>query len=143
MFNGRKGVKQAGKEEWVVHPITTSDNNYDMGSLYLGDDGWRVIGPTEPGPQRFNPGGEMALWVGTAEGSWRKEVQLTADSRFNHTYARRPIDAHPDFYAFWADGHGREPSESRLYFCDREGRVFMLPPEMEGEHAKPIEVRGF
>jgi hypothetical protein len=47
------------------------------------------------------------------------------------------VGAHPDFYALWADGHGRELSESRLYFCDKEGNVRMLPPVMEGEFARP------
>ena len=57
----------------------------------------------------------------------------------NHTHARRPVAAHPDFLAFWADGHARKPSGSRLYFCARDSRVFLLPPEMEGESAIPIE----
>jgi hypothetical protein len=66
------------------------------------------------------------------------QKQLTQNSRYNHTYARRPVNAHPDFYALWADGHGRQPSESRLYFCDREGNVFMLPPEMDADMMSPI-----
>ncbi len=122
--------------------MTTSDNNYDMGSLYLEDKGvWRIIAPTEPGPQQYNPGGEVAMWISRDQGrTWSKAKQLTANSLMNHTYVRRPVDAHPDFYAFWADGHGREPSASRLYFCNRAGDVFMLPPKMEGEFAKPIPV---
>lgn len=129
-------------EAWEIRPMTTSDNNYDMGSLYLEDDGtWRVIAPTEPGPQRFNPGGEMTMWVSSNQGqTWSKAKQLTAGSLLNHTYARRPVNAHPDFYAFWADGHGRQPSPSRLYFCNRAGEVFMLPPKMDGEFARPIPI---
>ena len=124
---------------WAIHPVTTSDNNYDTGSLYLEEGGsWRVIGPTEPGPQPFNPGGEMALWVSGDEGAtWKKAKQLTVASPMNHTYARRPVNAHPDFYALWADGHGRQPSDSRLFFCDRAGHVSMLPPQMAGQTAKP------
>lgn len=124
---------------WAIHPITTSDNNYDMGSLYLEADGtWRLIAPTEPGPQRYNPGGEMAMWVSTDQGvSWTMVKQLTRDSSMNHTYARRPVNAHPDFYAFWADGHAREPSPSRLHFCDRAGNVYRLPTEMTEQVAAP------
>ncbi|NQT50982.1 hypothetical protein HQ576_02970, partial [bacterium] len=48
--------------------------------------------------------------------------------------------AHPDFYGFWADGHGRKPSDSRLYFCDRDGNVFRLPVKMDGDTAKPERV---
>ena len=126
--------------QWIIHPITNSDNNYDMGSLYLDADGsWRIIAPTETGPQPYNPGGEIALWVSEDQGeSWTMQKQLTQNSPYNHTYARRPVNAHPGFYALWADGHGRQPSESRLYFCDREGNVFMLPTEMKADMMAPI-----
>jgi len=128
---------------WEIRPVTTSDNTYDMGSLYLEADGtWRVIGPTETGPQPYNPGGEMAMWASTDEGkTWKKERQLTAGSERNHTYARRPVDAHPDFYALWADGHGRKPSISTLYFCDKAGTVYALPRTMAGETARPEVVK--
>ena len=126
-------------EEWEIRPAMVSDNNYDMGSLYLEDDGtWRIIGPTETGPQPYNPGGEVAMWVSRDRGVvWQKVKQLTQDSERNHTYARHPVNAHPDFYAFWADGHGREPSASHLYFCDKAGTVRQLPREMEGDFARP------
>ena len=124
---------------WAIRTVTTSDNNYDSGSLYLEADGvWRIIAPTEPGPQRYNPGGEMAMWVSRDEGeSWERTRRLTAGSRWNHSYARRPVDAHPDLYALWADGHGREPSASGLYFCNRAGDVFRLPTQMDGRQARP------
>jgi hypothetical protein len=121
-------------------PFTTSDHNYDHGSLYIEPDGtWRIIAPTEPGPQPWTTGGEMVLWTSRDQGAtWTKVKQLTRDSRFNHTYARRPVNAHPDFYAFWADGDPLAPSESRLYFTNRNGdHVWRLPPEMDGENAKP------
>lgn len=126
--------------EWIFKPITVSDNNYDTGGLYIESDGlWRIIGPTEPGPQRYNPGGEIAMWISKDQGqSWTKVRDVTRNSTMNHTYVRRPVDAHPDFYGFWADGHGREPSESRLYFCNRDGdRVFRLPAQMNADTAKP------
>ena len=117
----------------------TSDNNYDMGSLYIENDGsWLIIAPTEIGPQPYNPGGEMAMWISRNKGKdWQKVKQLTENSKFNHTYSRHPLNAHADFYAFWADGHGREPSESSLYFCDKKGNVFQLPIEMKAEFEKP------
>ncbi|MEK6481789.1 BNR-4 repeat-containing protein [Catalinimonas sp. 4WD22] len=126
--------------EWLIHDITTSDNNYDMGSLYLEEDGtWRIIAPTETGPQPYNPGGEIAMWTSTDQGkSWKMVKQLTSSSERNHTYARRPVNAHPDFYAIWADGHGRQPSKSVLYFSDQEGNVFILPEQMDQDMMKPI-----
>jgi hypothetical protein len=101
---------------WRIRPACTSDNNYDMGSLYIEDDGtWRIIGPTETGPQPYNPGGEMAMWISRNLGlTWKKVKQLTTKSPRNHVYTRQPVNTHPDFYAIWADGHGRKPSSSSL-----------------------------
>ena len=129
-------------EKWETKKAMTSDNNYDMGSLYIEENGtWRIIAPTETGPQSYNPGGEMAMWVSKNRGeAWQKVKQLTKNSERNHTYARRPVNAHPDFYALWADGHGRQPSKSNLYFCDKEGNVWMLPREMKGDFAVPIQI---
>ena len=127
---------------WEIRPAMHSDNNYDMGSLIIEPDGlWRIIAPTEPGPQPWNTGGEMALWTSADEGkTWTKVRQMTAKSPRNHTYARAPVNAHPGFYALWADGHARRPSESALYFCDREGSVFVLPDPMDGDTAKPTRL---
>lgn len=129
-------------DEWVISDITTSNNNYDMGSLYLEEDGlWRVVAPTENGPQPYNPGGEIAMWESRDQGqSWTMTRQLTRDSEYNHTYARRPLNAHPDFYAFWADGHGRQPSESRLYISDKQGNVFRFPQKMNKRKQSLIPV---
>jgi len=129
---------------WDCRDVTSSDNNYDFGSLYLEPDGtWRIIGPTEPGPQAYNTGGELAIWISSDQGrTWTRLKQLTRDSQYNHTYVRRPVNAHADFYALWADGHARQPSPSRLYFTDREGtHVWQLPERMDGQFAKPQAVR--
>lgn len=127
-------------EEWIRRRITTSGNNYDHGSLTIESDGtWRLIAPTELGPQPYNPGGEMVLWISRDKGeTWKRSRQLTKNSPRNHTYARRPLNAHPDFDALWADGHGRKPSESYLYFTNREGdHVWRLPQTMTTEFTKP------
>jgi hypothetical protein len=80
----------------------------------------------------------MAMWTSKNLGkNWKKVKQLTKDSPHNHTYARRPVDAHPDFYAIWADGHGRKPSQSSLYFCDKQGNVRILPREMAEDFVEP------
>lgn len=129
---------------WQFGGTITSDNNYDMGSLYVEADGtWRLIAPTETGPQPYNTGGEIAVWISKDQGkTWQKLKQLTRDSEYNHTYVRRPVDAHADFYAFWADGHGRKPSESRLYCTSRTGNhVWRLPVKMNAATAKPEIVR--
>ncbi|MFP4057274.1 MAG: BNR-4 repeat-containing protein [Candidatus Brocadiia bacterium] len=129
--------------QWDIQGHIVSDSNYDTGCLHIEADGtWRLIAPAETGPQPFNPGGEVAIWTSTDQGkTWHKLRQLTRQSPYNHTYCRRPVDAHPDFYALWADGHGRQPSPSRLYFCDRTGqRVLRLPPQMEGPTARPQPV---
>lgn len=129
-------------DEWDIRAVTTSDNNYDMGPLYIDDIGhWRIIGPTDTGPQPYNTGGEMVLWASEDQGhTWKRVRQVTENSKYNHTYARAPLNAHDDFWALWADGHGREESESRLYFCDRQGQAFVLPRKMTGAFAQPEPV---
>jgi hypothetical protein len=124
---------------WDIRPVATSGNNYDAGSLYLEEDGtWRIIAPTDLGPQPYNPGGEMVMWTSTDGGvTWKKAGQLTTGSALNHNYARRPVHAQDGFYAFWADGHGREPSASSLYFCTKAGEVYRLPARMTEEFARP------
>ncbi|HOZ49274.1 MAG TPA: BNR-4 repeat-containing protein [Candidatus Hydrogenedentes bacterium] len=127
-------------EAWDIQGTITSDNNYDTGSLYVERDAfWRLIGPTQTGPQPYNPGGEVAMWTSEDQGqTWQMVRPLTHNSEYNHTYVRRPVNAHPDFYAFWADGHGRRPSESRLYFCDKSGEhVWRLPFTMDEAFASP------
>ncbi len=118
--------------QWHTQVIAESDHNYDMGSLYITGDVWKVIGPTEPGPQQYGTGGEMALWSTHDRGvTWQRERTITAASSFNHSYARRPARAMDPFYAFWADGDPTKLSRSHLYFCDSTGsRVHRLPYEM-------------
>jgi len=126
--------------DWVFREVTTSTHNYDMGSLYIEADGrWRIIAPTEPGPFRHGAGGEIALWVSDDQGeTWTKARDVTRDSPRNHGYVRRPVNAHPDFYGFWADGNPEKLSESRLYFTDQTGRnVRVLPYDMPGPFAEP------
>lgn len=130
--------------DWERREFTRSDSNYDHGSLGIDPDGTRrIIAPTEGGPQAYNPGGEMVLWTSTDRGaSWTKVKVLMEGIAVNHTYARRPLNAHPEFYALWADGNGREASRSRLYFTNQTGeKVWWLPERMEGERAKPVVVR--
>ena len=71
------------------------------------------------------------MWCSDDAGvHWELVQQLTENSPRNHNYARRPVNAHPDFYALWADGHGRQPSKSLLYYCTKGGKVNTLPEQM-------------
>ena len=123
---------------WNFTVVTASTHNYDMGSLYIEGNLWRIIGPTGTGPQRYGTGGEMALWESTDEGKTWKKQKLTQASRYNHSYARRPLYAHPGFYALWTDGDADKLSPSHLYFCDRKGKTWMLPYEMKSGVEKPV-----
>jgi BNR repeat-containing family member len=128
-------------ERWAFHEVTQSTHNYDTGCLHIEADGvWRIIGPTEPGPQQHGTGGEIAVWISENGGrDWRKLRDVTSNSVRNHCYARRPVSAHPDFYAFWADGNPDVMSESHLYFTNRAGdRVCRLPYEMHEDFAAPV-----
>lgn len=124
-------------KKWEIYPFTTSGNNYDMGSIYVGKT-WRVIAPTTMGPQPYNTGGEMVLWESANKGkTWKVVKNLTSKSLYNQTYARRPVNVNPDFYALWADGDGRRLSESSLYFSDNKGNVYRLPKSVTTPMVKP------
>ena len=131
--------------EWQIRPFTTSDHNYDHGALWINrkDGSWQVIAPTAPGPQAYTTGGDMVLWRSVDQGAtWKQVRQLTQSKHWNHTYAKRPMDAQPDFYALWADGDTLRPSGSNLYFTNKNGTaVFRLPGRMAGETARPERVR--
>lgn len=125
--------------KWSFNKVCESTHNYDMGSLYIEKDTWRIIGPTEPGPQKWGTGGEMALWESRDEGiTWKKIRYITEESVRNNSYARRPLNARKDFYAFWADGDADKLSESHLYFTNKKGdKVWELPYEMKNDMEKP------
>jgi hypothetical protein len=131
------------ENKWESNVVTTSDSNYDMGSVYVESDKvLKVIGPTVDGPQAYNPGGEVAMWLSSDGGkSWEKEKQLTQNSEMNHSYVRKPSDAKPDFYGIWADGHGRKPSESNLYFTNKKGDVYRLPRHSTDAMITPVLVK--
>ncbi len=128
---------------WAFHTVCETDHNYDMGSIWIeSGDQWKVIAPTEPGPQAWSTGGEVCVWTSIDRGeTWWKRTQLTFHSERNHTYVRRPRNAHPDFYAFWADGDSLAPSISRLYFTNQNtDGVWMMPEVVEGDFAAPVRV---
>ncbi len=128
---------------WCFSKVCESTHNYDMGSLYIERKMWRIIGPTQPGPQKYGTGGEVASWVSRDEGkTWEKMRNLTEKSLRNNSYVRRPVNAHKDFYAFWADGDADKFSVSKLYFSNKKGnRVYELPYEMNSDEVKPLRIR--
>ena len=128
--------------QWIASVVTTSTHNYDFGSLYIRPDKWLIIGPTEAGPQFYQAGGEMALWSSVDQGlTWTKDRQITTNSVYNHTYARRPLNAKDPFFAFWADGDPTTVTPSHLYFSNSQGtNVWQLPYDMATPFAVPQEI---
>lgn len=130
--------------EWEDHKITTSDQNYDSGSLWVDGDDWMVVGPTENSPQEWGAGGELQQWKSTDKGkTWVMSKQITSNSPRNHNYARRVSNGQDPFLYFWADGNPADFSISKLYFGDSKGRVWGLPYDMEDEDAKPKRIKKF
>ncbi|RIH63387.1 hypothetical protein D1164_19850 [Mariniphaga sediminis] len=128
--------------KWLTTVVTESDHNYDMGSLYILEKDWKVVGPTQPGPQKWGVGGELEVWRSTnEEKTWKRAKKLTRKSEFSHSYVRRPLDYKPPFCFFWADGHSHEFSKSQLYFGDFNGDIWMLPYNMEEDFAKPVKMK--
>jgi hypothetical protein len=84
----------------------------------------------------------MIAWVSHDQGAtWSIVNRLTEASRYNHTYARKPVNASPEFYTLWADGSPLEPTPSSIYFATRDGKVFRLPERMSAATAKPERIR--
>ncbi|WP_066628288.1 BNR-4 repeat-containing protein [Labilibacter marinus] len=126
--------------EWIFSKITNAYHNYDMGSLYFDDDGtYRIVAPTEPGPQEWGTGGEIAIWESDNQGAnWISLGTITENSVRNHTYARRPVNTNADFYAFWADGNTDAFSRSYLYFSNKYGDVYQMPYSFSDDFIDPI-----
>ncbi|TQO39402.1 putative BNR repeat neuraminidase [Arenibacter algicola] len=129
-------------EQWQTAVVTTSDHNYDMGSLFIGEDDWRIVGPTEKGTQDWGVGGELALWQSQDQGeTWKKIKILTEHSALSHSYVRRPVNYKAPFSFFWADGHSHQPSKSQLYFGNFDGDIWKMPYNMTEEYEMPIKVK--
>jgi len=124
---------------WSHHTITTSDHNYDHGSLlFVADDDWRLIAPASPGPQACATGGQMTLWQSRDQGvTWVKVKPLIVDPAHNHTYARRPLDAHAGFAMLWAAADAHHPSCSSFYFCDADGKTWKMPEAVAEDFMEP------
>jgi hypothetical protein len=148
--HGYRSGPAGGPRRWNVarwtgsawlHTITplAADHNYDHGSLYIQPNGlWRLIAPTQPGPQPFGTGGRITFSESLDLGvHWSESRSFRGAESRNQTYVRRPLNAHPDFSALWADGDAFRRSESDLYFCTMDGKVFRLPRKMAGASEKP------
>ena len=132
--------------KWNISRVTDSTHNYDTGPIWVeADSTWRIMGPTETGPQRWGGGGEVAVWTSPDEGkTWTKVRDVTRNSPRNHSYVRKVFGAEPDspFAVLWADGHADKLSISRLYFSNRDGtKVLLLPYDMKGQFATPKTVK--
>lgn len=135
-------TKWNGKN-WQTFVITESDHNYDMGSIYISDKDWKIVGPTEPGAQKWGVGGELAIWCSVDKGeTWNKIKQLTENSENSHSYVRRPVNFKAPFCFFWADGNSHEFSKSELYFGDFSGNSWKLPYEMKNDYEMPTKITG-
>ena len=135
--------QECGWSDAYILPFTTSDHNYDSGTLSIEPNGeWRIVAPTDPGPEPHTTGGDMVLWSSRDERrNWKRLRTLTRAAAHNHTYARKPVGARPDFYWLWADGDTLKRSDSYLYFATRDGDVYRLPPVMKSETARPARLR--
>ncbi len=129
-------------KSWQTTVVTESDHNYDMGSLFISKSDWKIVGPTEIGPQKWGVGGELAIWKSTDHGNnWEKEKQLTENSKMSHSYVRKPLNYKSPFCFFWADGHSHEFSKSELYFGDFDGNIWKLPYYMKDEYERPLKIK--
>jgi len=104
-------------------------HNYDMDSLYLEADGTCGSLADANWPQRSIRAARWRCRVSSDQGrTWKTGPAAHRNSPRNHTYVRRRVNAHPDFYALVADGHARQPSESRCTLQLRRRRCSCCRP---------------
>lgn len=125
-------------ELWQISTVTTSDHNYDMGSLWIEPKKWTVVCPSQNSPQVYGGGGEIAVWISRDQGmSWSQKKKVTESSARNNNYIRRVHGGKKPFEFFWADGNPEEFSISKLYFGARNGKTWIMPYIMNKPLAKP------
>ena len=127
--------------KWTTHSITTSDHNYDMGSLLFFNEDLYLVAPTAIGPQKWGVGGELQVWKSDDLGNhWIKERDLTHKSIMNHSYVRKSENFKAPFIFFWANGDAHQFSKSELFFGNLNGEIWKLPYSMEKEYELPQKI---
>jgi hypothetical protein len=128
---------------WNFNKVCESTHNFDRGSIHIEGSEWKVIGPTEQGPQLYGTGGEVALWISRNGGvEWQKVTNVTIHSINNNSFVRHPLNAQKDFFALWTDGNANELSKSYIYFTNEKcDKVWMLPYDMKEDFRKPVRIR--
>lgn len=128
--------------EWVNREVTTSDHNYDTGSLWVEDSVWTIIAPLENSPQPWGCGGEIVIWKSYDKGNvWVKYKHVTHNSIFNHNYVRKVVHGVDPFLYFWADGDPTTQSKSELFFGNSAGEAWKLPYEMTEVWERPKKLK--
>ena len=128
--------------QWTTHTITTSDHNYDMGSLLFFKKELYLVAPTAIGSQKWGVGGELQVWKSHDSGvHWVKEKNLTQNSQMNHSYVRKSENFKAPFVFFWACGDAHQFSKSELFFGNLKGEIWKLPYNMEKESELPQQIK--
>ena len=135
-------ITKWGGNQFHTSVVTTSDHNYDMGSLFIMDKAWKIVGPTQIGPQEWGVGGELAIWQSIDKGeTWEKIKILTKNSILSHSYVRKPVNFKAPFCYFWANGHSHKFSKSELYFGNFNGEIWKLPYSMQKDFEEPVRIK--
>ena len=128
---------------WATREVTTTDHNYDHGSIWVDGHTWWVLAPTGAGAFPHYAGGTGELWKSNDGGaSWAKERTLAAEPEAHQNYFRKVEGAKAPFAAIWSSGDPRARSEGTLQFlADREGPALVLPRELTAASVKPVALQ--
>ena len=138
----QKNAIKLGEGYTPILHATRLGESLGMQSLFIKDESWKIVGPTEKGPQKWGVGGELAIWHSTDQGkTWEMMSILTENSEFSHSYVRRPVNFKAPFCFFWANGHSHKFSISELYFGNFDGDIWKLPYDMKNDFEKPLRIK--
>lgn len=123
--------------EWESTGVLPADGEADHGRLYVEPDrSWRLLITTEAA----GPGTRLTEWFSDDQGrSWYRQFDARL-GKLGPMGLQKPVHSNPGLYAFWTGTGPGAVDAARIYFTTREGRLFLLPVEMDKPAQPPVSL---